>query len=216
MKIDYQKARHRMVETQLKARGITDERVLQAFGKIARHEFVDPGLEAQAYSDRALPIGHGQTISQPYMVAIMTQSLKPQPQDRVLEVGTGSGYQGAILSVLVRSVYTIERLEPLARRSGEIFTREGLTNIVQQIGDGSIGWALHAPYDGIIVTAGSPRVPPQLLDQLADGGRLVIPTGSSSSQVLKIVTREGNSFRTETSIPCIFVPLLGKEGWNSD
>lgn len=216
MKIDYRQARARMVETQIRGGGITDERVLQAFIDVPRHEFVDPALAAQSYCDRALPISHGQTISQPYMVAVMTQHLRPQPEERVLEIGTGSGYQAAILSKLVRSVFTIERIPALADRAKEAFGRMGITNVIQRVGDGSLGWKAYAPYDGIIVTAGAPDVPRSLLEQLADGGRLVTPTGSRSSQILSIVTRDGDTFEKRTAVPCVFVPLLGKEGWRGD
>jgi len=210
---DLPQARARMVETQLRARGIVDARVLDAFLSVARHEFVDPGLVGEAYADRPLPIGHGQTISQPYMVALMTQCLAPQPGDRVLEVGTGSGYQAAILSCLARTVFTIERIAPLAQRAKEAFARLGLTNVLQRVGDGSIGWEAYAPYDGIVVTAGAPRVPPSLLQQLTDGGRLVIPTGSTATQTLRVLVRQGDRFGERDEAGCVFVPLVGEEGW---
>ena len=205
-----------MTEQQLRARGIRDGAVLDAFLKILRHEFVESALAAQAYSDRALPIGHGQTISQPYMVGIMTQTLETRPSDRVLEIGTGSGYQAAILSELVHTVFTVERLAPLAKRAQEVYARLEITNVLQRVGDGSLGWKTYAPYDGIIVTAAAPRVPPSLLEQLADGGRLVVPTGSRSGQILSIITREGDRFHERTDVPCVFVPLVGEEGWKRD
>lgn len=213
MPIDYRQARARMVASQLRDRRISDERVLNAFLEVPRHEFVDAALAPQAYSDRALPIGQGQTISQPYMVGIMTALLDPRPQQRVLEVGTGSGYQAAILSRLVRSVFTIERVASLAGRAQEIFRRLGLTNIIQRVGDGSLGWKEFAPYDRIIVTAAAPHVPDALQAQLGDGGRLIVPTGSRGSQMLTIIDRDGADFKTTHDVPCVFVPLVGEEGW---
>ena len=205
-----------MVEKQLRARGIQDERVLAVFESVPRHAFVDQALAPQAYSDRALPIGHGQTISQPYMVAIMSQKLSPQPMHKVLEIGTGSGYQAAVLSKLARSVFTVERLGPLAERAKQVFAELGLTNILQKVGDGTMGWKAYAPYDGIIVTAGAPRVPHPLLQQLAEGGRLIVPTGSRGGQMLTIITRQGDEFHEERAVPCVFVPLVGEEGWGND
>lgn len=216
MHSDYRQARQRMVEKQLRARGIQDERVLAVFESVPRHAFVDQALAPQAYSDRALPIGHGQTISQPYMVAIMSQKLSPQPMHKVLEIGTGSGYQAAVLSKLARSVFTVERLGPLAERAKQVFAELGLTNILQKVGDGTMGWKAYAPYDGIIVTAGAPRVPHPLLQQLAEGGRLIVPTGSRGGQMLTIITRQGDEFHEERAVPCVFVPLVGEEGWGND
>ena len=216
MSINYVRARRRMVDEQLGARGIANRRVLDAFLAVPRHEFVDSALAAQAYTDRALPIGHGQTISQPYMVGVMTEHLDPRPSDRVLEIGTGSGFQAAILSRLVREVYTVERLEPLAVRARAAFERIGISNITQRIGDGTLGWPEQAPFDGIIVTAGAPEVPPSLRGQLANGGRLIVPTGSRGSQILSIITREGDQLHEETRVPCVFVPLIGEEGWDRD
>lgn len=213
MAIDYRQARLRMVAQQLLPRGITDDRVLQAFREVPRHRFVESALEAQAYSDRALPISHSQTISQPYMVAIMTQYLAPEPGHRVLEIGTGSGYQAAILGRLVRTVYTVERVPELAARARAVLTDLAIDNVVQHIGDGSLGWPVHAPYDGIIVTAGAPAVPQSLRDQLADGGKLIVPTGDRESQMLRILQRRGEGFGEEAAVPCVFVPLMGEEGW---
>ncbi len=216
MAIDYRQARLRMVEQQLCPREITDARVLQAFRDVPRHRFVESALEAQAYTDRALPISHGQTISQPYMVAVMTQYLAPGSEDRVLEIGTGSGYQAAILSRLARTVYTVERIPDLAEQARLVLAELGISNVVQHIGDGSLGWPDHAPYNGIIVTAGAPCVPQSLRDQLADDGRLVVPTGSRSSQMLRILRRAGEEFLEEAAVPCIFVPLMGEEGWGGE
>ena len=216
MAIDYRQARLRMVEQQLCPREITDARVLQAFRDVPRHRFVESALEAQAYTDRALPISHGQTISQPYMVAVMTQYLAPGSEDRVLEIGTGSGYQAAILSRLARTVYTVERIPDLAEQARLVLAELGISNVVQHIGDGSLGRPDHAPYNGIIVTAGAPCVPQSLRDQLADDGRLVVPTGSRSSQMLRILRRAGEEFLEEAAVPCIFVPLMGEEGWGGE
>lgn len=210
---DYPQARARMVAMQLRARGIRDERLLEAMGAVPRHAFVDAALAPEAYSDRPLPIGHGQTISQPFMVALMTAALAVEPEDRVLEIGTGSGYQAAILSLLSRSVFTVERVPALVARSREILAQLGVSNVVQRVGDGSLGWHTHAPYQGIVVTAGSPRVPRALLGQLVDGGRLVVPTGNREAQRLKVITRRGDAFEEDESIECVFVPLIGEEGW---
>ncbi|MCK4414041.1 MAG: protein-L-isoaspartate(D-aspartate) O-methyltransferase [Candidatus Eisenbacteria sp.] len=205
-----------MVETQLRRRGLRDARVLEAFLRVPRHRFVDPALDGEAYADRALPIGFGQTISQPYMVALMTCALAPERHDRVLEVGTGSGYQAAILSRLVHTVFTIERIAPLAERARALFRELDLTNVIERVGDGSIGWISYAPYQGIIVTAGAPEIPPSLLAQLADGGRLVVPAGSRANQSLLVVTRRGEHYERREETACVFVPLLGKEGWGDD
>ncbi len=210
----YTMARERMVEEQLARRGITDPRVLIAMRLVPRHLFVDKGLWGRAYGDHPLPIGHGQTISQPYMVALMTQAMEPKQEHRVLEIGTGSGYQAALLARLVKNVFTIERHGALTRRAREVIDKLGIDNIAIRIGDGTIGWSTYAPFDGIVVTAGSPDVPQPLLDQLSDeGGRLVIPVGGHGFQQLKVITREGNSFSTREEVGCTFVPLVGKHGW---
>jgi protein-L-isoaspartate(D-aspartate) O-methyltransferase len=206
-------ARARMVEQQLRSRGIRDERVLQAFTEVQRHRFVEPALRDSAYGDHALPIGLAQTISQPYMVALMTEALRPEAGDRILEIGTGSGYQAAILSRLVRTVFTIERIPALAQRAQQTLSEMGIGNVIQRMGDGSVGWSQYAPYDGIVVTAGAPRIPESLLAQLAVGGRLVVPIGSEGGQVLRIVERQAEGFREEETCLCSFVPLIGKEGW---
>ena len=206
-------ARERMVETQLRTRGLRDERVLEAFRSIPRHLFVEPGMRESAYGDHALPIGHGQTISQPYMVALMTEVLRPKATDRVLEIGTGSGYQAAILSSLVQTVFTMERIPALAQRAQRTLADVGIRNVVQRMGDGTVGWKQFAPFEGIVVTAGAPRVPASLREQLSDGGRLVIPIGSGDRQTLQIVERQGERFSEKESCLCAFVPLIGKEGW---
>jgi len=205
-----------MVEFQVRARGVRDERVLAAMRKIPRHLFVPKGFERAAYEDRPLPIGEGQTISQPYIVAVMTEQLELQPQDRVLEVGTGSGYQAALLAELAGSVVSIERLTSLADQAQKNLARAGVTGVQIVIGDGTEGYPPEAPYDAIIVTAASPGVPQPLIDQLAEGGRLIAPVGPRECQdLIKLVKREG---RVE-SIPLggvCFVPLIGQFGWRGE
>lgn len=211
--LDLADLRDRMVRTQIEGRGIHDERVLRAMREVPRHLFVVPGHEPYAYDDRPLAIGEGQTISQPFMVAAMTLALDPAADDKVLEVGTGSGYQGAILSRLAREVVSIERRESLAERARHALAAAGIANVRVLVGDGSAGLPEEAPFDGIIVTAGAPLVPEVLKDQLSDGGRLVIPVGGGDHQILHIVTRQGNTFTTQTGEACVFVPLLGRYGW---
>ena len=206
-------ARVRMVEQQLRARGVRDERILDAFLRVQRHRFVEPALRDTAYGDHALPIGLSQTISQPYMVALMTEALRPRPEHRVLEIGTGSGYQAAILAHLVRTVFTVERIPALAQRAQRILAELGIHNVIQRTGDGSVGWSQFAPYDGIIVTAGAPQIPGSLLSQLTPGGRLVVPVGAGGGQTLRIVERLEKGYREEESCLCSFVPLIGREGW---
>lgn len=210
-------AREKMVEEQLTIRGITDPRVLIAMRLIPRHLFVDKGLWGRAYGDHPLPIGHEQTISQPFMVALMTQVLQTKEDDKVLEIGTGSGYQATILAKLAKKVFTIERHGALARRAREVFDKLSIDNIAIRIGDGTIGWSTYAPFNGILVTAGSPDISQPLLDQLSeDGGRLVIPVGGFGFQQLKVITREGNSFSSREEVGCTFVPLIGKHGWTKE
>jgi protein-L-isoaspartate(D-aspartate) O-methyltransferase len=213
---DYQKELLAMVEEQLRRRGISDPRVLKAMGKIPRHLFVLKNYRDSAYEDRPLPIGEGQTISQPYMVAIMTQSLELKGRERVLEIGTGSGYQTAILAELAQKVFTIERIPTLTERAQKVLGDSGYPNISFRSGDGSRGWPEEAPFDGIMVTAGSPDVPPTLKSQLAEGGRLVIPTGPRYTQTLYKLTREGAQFTEEDVTGCVFVPLVGDYGWKED
>lgn len=209
------KRQQEMVNIQLVARGISDQRVLDAFRKVPRHLFVPENMRDSAYDDCALPIGEGQTISQPYMVAIMTELLKLKGEEKVLEIGTGSGYQAAILAKLCKKVYTIERIETLSQRAEKILKELKYTNIEFIIGDGTQGYQEAEPYEGIIVTAGCPSIPNPLIDQLADGGRLVIPVGDIYPQVLTTVTKQGTEIFTEESIGCVFVPLVGKYGWQS-
>jgi protein-L-isoaspartate(D-aspartate) O-methyltransferase len=205
--------RERMVEEQLAARGIKDQRVLMAFREVPRHAFVSQGLQHQAYNDYPLPLEHGQTISQPYMVALMTECLHLKGDEKVLEVGTGSGYQAAILSKLAERIYSIERDTLLARKARDLLTKLKIENVVIKVGDGTVGWREFAPYDGIIVTAGSPVVPEPLQSQLRDGGRLVVPVGSSAFQNLLCIQKKGTQFRTDEICGCTFVPLIGDHGW---
>jgi protein-L-isoaspartate(D-aspartate) O-methyltransferase len=206
-------ARERMVRNQLAGRGIKDPRVLDAMRAVPRHIFVPAQSGSQAYDDRPLPIGEGQTISQPYMVAVMTQVLEVNPGDHVLEIGTGSGYQTAILGTLARDVVSVERHATLADRARETLERLALTNVEVVVGDGTEGWPPRAPYDRILVTAGAPAVPEALREQLALRGRLVIPVGPPELQHLMTVTRTEDGFESRTGEACVFVPLVGRHGW---
>jgi protein-L-isoaspartate(D-aspartate) O-methyltransferase len=211
---DYRLARERMVKNQLVSRGISDRGVLQAMEKIHRHLFVEEALAGEAYNDHPLPIGHKQTISQPYIVALMTEALELTGKETVLEIGTGSGYQTAILAELAKTVYTVERIEPLLQKSKRLLEEMGYTNVRFKVSDGTRGWEDYAPYDAIIVTAGAPKVPQPLLDQLSDGGRLVIPIGNRYSQDLMRVTKAKTRFIEENLGGCRFVDLIGTHGWN--
>jgi protein-L-isoaspartate(D-aspartate) O-methyltransferase len=211
--MDDRMRRERMVDSQIAARGIRDPRVLEALRAVPRHLFVPDGLRGEAYEDRPLPIGEGQTISQPYMVAIMTAALAARDTDLVLEVGTGSGYQTAILAHLARQVISIERHAPLAAAAGAVLRSLNITNVRVIVGDGTEGYADASPFDRILVTAGAPAVPPALEAQLADGGRLVIPVGPPRHQVLTLVDRHGTDFVRQEGEGCVFVPLIGRHGW---
>jgi protein-L-isoaspartate(D-aspartate) O-methyltransferase len=213
---DFKKERLAMVEDQLRRRGIHDQRVLEAMAKIPRHSFVSPEYQAAAYEDRPLAIGEGQTISQPYMVAVMTQSLELTGGERVLEIGTGSGYQTATLAELAKTIFTVERIQVLIQRAQKVLQNLGYENIFFLHGDGTKGWPENSPFEGIIVTAGAPEVPQMLTSQLADGGRLVIPVGPRYTQTLYKVTRKGNRFMEEDITGCVFVPLLGDFGWKEE
>ena len=215
MKNTFEVDRKKMVNEQIRARGINDEKILSAFGKIPRHLFVNEKERDTAYSDHPLPIGCNQTISQPYMVALMTNHLNLTGKERVLEIGTGSGYQAAILSILAKEVYTIEKIEPLAERAELILKALSITNVHINIGDGSLGLPNNALYDRIIVTAGSPDIPLPLVEQLNEGGILVIPTGTRHIQELIVARKEGCELIKRKEGGCIFVPLLGKYGWDS-
>lgn len=205
--------RHDMVAHQLEGRDITDARVLAAMRTVPRHEFVSPPDLGVAYDDRALPIGHGQTISQPYMVALMCQLLALKPEDRVLEVGAGSGYQAAVLGQLAREVYAIELVPGLAQRATEVLSRLGYSNVHIIAGDGSRGYPQQAPYDAIIVAAAAPKLPEPLVAQLVEGGRLVAPVGDRLSQTCLWGVKQRGELQLRRSISCIFVPLLGEHGW---
>lgn len=196
----------------LRSRGIIEERVMSAMSKIERHLFVQEPFTHRAYDDSALPIGKGQTISQPYTVAVMTEALALAPGDKVLEVGTGSGYQASVLAELGARVFTIERDPDLLAGARRIFERQQY-RIASKAGDGTVGWSDFAPFDGIIVTAGAPEVPQPLLDQLAEGGRCVIPVGDRDIQTLLIITRHGAKFSRREFSGFKFVPLIGKMGW---
>lgn len=212
----FARERHRMVEDQLVERGIRDERVLEAMRAVPRHIFVPADQRHLAYNDGPLPIGAGQTISQPYIVALMTELLHLRGGERVLEIGTGSGYQAAVLAYLTREVHSIERHPELARYAERLLHDLHMDNIHIHVGDGSAGMPQYAPYDGILVTAAAPHVADRLLEQLADHGRLVIPVGNRGSQVLETWIRLGERWEFDTIIPVAFVPLLGKEGWQSE
>lgn len=208
--------RRQMVEQQLRARGITDERVLEAMEEIPRELFVPAGSSAEAFSDRALPIEHHQTISQPFMVAAMTQCLDVRRSHRVLEIGTGSGYQTAILARLANIVYTVERIAPLIEIARQRLSGMGLANIEYRIDDGTLGWPEAAPFDRIMVTAGAPDIPAALTRQLCDGGILVIPVGDRSEQTLTVVQKSGVRLIEKPQFGCRFVKLVGREGWTTD
>jgi protein-L-isoaspartate(D-aspartate) O-methyltransferase len=211
--VNFQKARDRMVETQLAGRGISDSRVLEAMRKVPRHLFVEEALQEQAYSDFPLPIGEKQTISQPYIVALMTVTLGIEGHEKILEIGTGSGYQAAVLAELADRVFSIERFPGLAYRANQILQKLGYRNVIIRVADGSLGWPEEAPFDGIIVTAGTPRIPDPLIDQLVVGGRLVIPVGGKISQELVLVERTPEGKKVTELGGVRFVDLVGKWGW---
>ena len=209
----YTQAREQMVSRQIMARGIHNERLLDVMRVVPRHLFVPQGVRLLAYHDCPLRIGWGQTISQPYIVALMTDALELKGRERVLEIGTGSGYQAAILSQLVDRVYTVERIQELADRARNLFNRLGYDNILMHIDDGTLGWSEYAPYDAIIITAAAPDVPRVLTDQLAEGGRLVAPVGGSWAQSLVRVRKQDNHLHRQELSSVAFVPLIGKYGW---
>jgi protein-L-isoaspartate(D-aspartate) O-methyltransferase len=205
--------RLRMVRDQVEARGVEDKRVLDAMREIPRHLFIPDEFGAAAYHDRPLPIGSGQTISQPYIVGLMTSLLELKQNDKVLEIGAGSGYQAALLSKLVLNVITVERLPEIALKAKDVIQRLGIFNVNVVMGDGTLGYTPDAPYDGIIITAASPDIPPPLIDQLAENGRLVAPVGSRDLQQLVRIRKQGDHISRETFGGVVFVPLLGRHGW---
>ncbi len=215
---DYQLVRQQMVERQLKGRGVRDPRVLEAMLRVPRHLFVEEALIHRAYGDHPLPIGENQTISQPFIVAQMTEALELQGSERVLEIGTGSGYQAAILAELCYRVYTVERMRPLMSRARKLIEQMGYRNVVFRLHDGTVGWSEQAPFDAIIVTAGGPDIPAPLIEQLQPGGRLIIPVGQTRmSQTLFKVVKDKNGRLTKTSLgACRFVDLVGQHGWSSN
>ena len=212
--LDFRLAREKMVKSQLIPRGIKDLRVLEAMEKVPRDRFVEDALVGEAYNDHPLPIGHKQTISQPYIVALMTEGLALKGDEKVLEIGTGSGYQTAILAELAYKVYTVERIRALMIGARSILAELNYNNILFKAFDGTLGWKEYEPYDAIIVTAGSPKLPQPLLDQLAEGGRLIIPTGDRSSQDLIKVTKRKGKYIQKNLGGCRFVNLIGVHGWN--
>ena len=208
--------RIRMVEEQLRKRGVHDERVLQAMQKVPRHRFLPEDKKSLAYADGPVQIGHGQTMSQPYMVALMSQALKLMGHEKVLEIGTGSGYQSAVLLELADELFTIERIGALAAEAEGILRALNYSRFHIRIADGTAGWPESAPFDAIMVTAGAPHVPVTLVAQLKEGGRLVIPVGSRFSQTLDTCVKRGDSYEMEESTACIFVPLIGRHGWQEE
>ena len=214
MSHDFSLARERMVKNQLIPRGINDERVLQVMGKIPRHLFIEEALAGEAYNDHPVPIGEKQTISQPYIVALMTEALELKGNEKTLEIGTGSGYQTAILAELSSRVYTIERIKSLLVNARELLAQLGYNNILFKAFDGTLGWKEYAPFDAIMVTAGSPSLPKPLIDQLADNGRIIIPVGDRYSQELIKVIRKEEGLKQESLGGCRFVNLIGVHGWS--
>lgn len=213
MKDRFATIRDRMVQEQLVPRGIIDSSVLEAMREVPRHVFVDDALQSRAYGDFPLPIAAGQTISQPYIVALMTQALRLTGTERVLEIGTGSGYQAAILSRLSDQVYTVERINVLLAGARRVFDKLRYFNIVAKLDDGTMGWPEYGPYDAIMVTAGGPEIPQPLVDQLADGGRLIIPVGDQRLQVLQMAERNGDEISFQELEKVRFVDLVGEHGW---
>lgn len=215
--MDYAIARRRMVERELQGRGILDQRVLDAMLGVPRHLFVEEALQGRAYGDAPLPIGEKQTISQPYIVALMTEALELSGGERILEIGTGSGYQAAVLARIVSRVFSVERFPSLARRARRVLDQIGCTNVNIKVTDGTFGWEESAPFDGIIVTAGAPSVPENYLSQLSIGRHLIIPLGPLDNQVLNRITKTAETtYSQERLLDCRFVPLVGRFGWKGE
>ncbi len=208
-----QLARLNMVQEQIIRRGVTDSKVINAMKKVPRHKFVPGEFLTAGYADYPSPIGEGQTISQPYMVALMSQCLALKGGEKVLEIGLGSGYQAAVLAEIAREVYSLERFPGLVQKAKEIFDELGYVNVNIKVGDGTLGWSEVSPFDGIIVTAGAPDIPPPLIRQLSEGGRLVIPLGGRFMQTLAVFRKKGKRLERKDICGCVFVPLIGKEGW---
>jgi protein-L-isoaspartate(D-aspartate) O-methyltransferase len=211
--VNYERARARMVEEQLVGRGVSDPRVIAVMATLERHRFVDEALRDRAYDDKPLPIGERQTISQPYMVALMTQALELRGGERVLEIGTGCGYQTAVLAELAATVFSIERLSVLATRARDVLDELGYHNVAIRVGDGTLGWKEEGPFDAIVVTAGTPQVPRPLVEQLASPGRLVFPIGEEDLQTLVRIRKDTDGLREEYFGDCRFVKLVGRYGW---
>jgi protein-L-isoaspartate(D-aspartate) O-methyltransferase len=212
--IKYERQREEMVKRQIEGRGITDQNVLAAMRKVPRHLFVSEALRDQSYGDFPLPIGEQQTISQPYIVAEMTQALQLSKDDRVLEIGSGSGYQAAILAEIAYRVYTIERIHSLLIKTRRLFDQLHYHNIITRYGDGTVGWVEESPFDAIIITAGAPKIPDALIAQLADGGRMVVPVGDQHSQELIRIYKDKEGVRRSNLGGCRFVKLVGEDGWS--
>lgn len=214
--MDFAVLRKRMVDEQLIPRGIKNSRVLDAFLKVERHKFIPEELRMSAYADFPVPIGAGQTISQPYIVALMTECLGLSGEEKILEIGTGSGYQTAILAELAKEVYTMERIGSLSRNAETVLNELGYKNIKIKVGDGSVGWKEEAPFDRIIITAASPRIPLPLTEQLNESGKLILPLGENFSQVLTVVEKKKGELESIEVCGCVFVPLIGKYGWKAE
>ncbi len=209
----FEEKRNKMVETQLLPRGIIDPNVLRAMSKVKRHLFLDENMREKAYDDMALPIGMGQTISQPYMVAVMTELLELKGNERVLEIGTGSGYQAAVLAEIVKEVFSVERIAEISKRTGEKLKDLAYDNIHLKTSDGTLGWPEKSPFDRILITAAAPYIPDLLKEQISIGGMILAPVGEKFSQKLVKLKKLENKFNEESHVPCIFVPLIGRYGW---